>query len=71
MCSTGTSHGVSVSEILAVRELDVDSGTKDDGRWQKMPQKSTEAYPYAFTGKNVDDLEQSTDIGFDMVDDTA
>uniref|UniRef100_A0A8C7IYM5 Ceramide kinase n=1 Tax=Oncorhynchus kisutch TaxID=8019 RepID=A0A8C7IYM5_ONCKI len=50
----GTSHGVSVSEILAVRELDVDCGTKDDGRWQKMPQKSTEAYPYAFTVSYVE-----------------
>ncbi|XP_031657288.1 ceramide kinase isoform X3 [Oncorhynchus kisutch] len=51
---SGTSHGVSVSEILAVRELDVDCGTKDDGRWQKMPQKSTEAYPYAFTVSYVE-----------------
>uniref|UniRef100_A0A3P8YNB1 DAGKc domain-containing protein n=1 Tax=Esox lucius TaxID=8010 RepID=A0A3P8YNB1_ESOLU len=45
----GTSHSVSVSEILAVQELDLESGTKDDGRWQKMSQKPTEAYPYAFT----------------------
>ncbi|XP_067091031.1 ceramide kinase isoform X2 [Osmerus mordax] len=46
----GTCHTVAVSEIVAVRELDVENGaTKDDGRWQKMPQKPLEAYPYAFT----------------------
>ncbi|CAB1331619.1 unnamed protein product [Coregonus sp. 'balchen'] len=53
-----TSHSVSVSEILAVRELDVDGGTKDDGRWQKMPQKLTEAYPYAFTVSYVERVRQ-------------
>ncbi|XP_071260684.1 ceramide kinase-like isoform X2 [Salvelinus alpinus] len=53
----GTSHSVSVSEILAVRELDVDGGTKD-GRWQKMTQKLTEAYPYAFTVSYVERARQ-------------
>ncbi|KAM6973596.1 ceramide kinase-like [Aplochiton taeniatus] len=48
-------HSVPVSEILAVRELDVDSsGTKDDGRWQKMSQKTTEPYPCAFTVSYVE-----------------
>lgn len=53
----GSTHSVSVSEILAARELDVDGGTKDDGRWQKMPQKLTEAYPYAFTVSYVEKSE--------------
>ncbi|KAG7454409.1 hypothetical protein MATL_G00259410 [Megalops atlanticus] len=43
------SYSVPVSEIVAVRETEVDSRTKDDGRWQKMSQKPSEAYPYAFT----------------------
>ncbi|XP_035593711.1 ceramide kinase-like isoform X1 [Oncorhynchus keta] len=54
----GTSHSVSVSEIVAVRELDVGGGTNDDGRWQKMPQKLTEAYPYAFTVSYVERARQ-------------
>lgn len=46
----GAHHTVPVSEIVAVRELDVDDGrTKDDGSWQKMHQKPMETYPYAFT----------------------
>ncbi|KAL4656770.1 ceramide kinase-like [Arapaima gigas] len=45
---------VPVSEIIAVREIDMDSQTKDDGRWQKMPQESAGAHPYAFTVSYVD-----------------
>ncbi|KAL0968004.1 hypothetical protein UPYG_G00260890 [Umbra pygmaea] len=47
-------HSVRVSEVLAVGELDLDSGMKEDGRWQKMPQKPTEAYPHAFTVSYVE-----------------
>ncbi|KAJ7997636.1 hypothetical protein DPEC_G00214190 [Dallia pectoralis] len=49
LLKVGSSRIVSVPEILAVWEIDLHSGTKDDGRWQKMSQKPTEAYPLAFT----------------------
>ncbi|XP_066579728.1 ceramide kinase [Amia ocellicauda] len=45
---------VPVSEIIAVRETEVDCQTKDNGKWQKMSQKTSEAYPYAFTVFYVD-----------------
>ncbi|KAJ8392027.1 hypothetical protein AAFF_G00083370 [Aldrovandia affinis] len=48
---------VPVSEILAVRET-VDSRTKDHGRWQKMSQKPTEAYPYTFTVSYVERMRR-------------
>ncbi|KAM4618532.1 ceramide kinase-like isoform 1-T1 [Polymixia lowei] len=49
-------HSVPVSEIIAVRELDVDnsSGPKNDGRWQKMSQKPTDIYLHAFTVSYVE-----------------
>ncbi|XP_064175604.1 ceramide kinase-like [Anguilla rostrata] len=40
---------VPVSEILAVREAEVDGRTESGGRWQKTSQRPAEAYPYAFT----------------------
>nr|XP_015208160.1 PREDICTED: ceramide kinase isoform X1 [Lepisosteus oculatus] len=47
---TSGSHCVPVSEIIAVQETEVDNiQTKDEGKWQKMSQKTVETYPYAFT----------------------
>ncbi|XP_018602573.1 ceramide kinase-like isoform X1 [Scleropages formosus] len=48
------SYCVPVSEIIAVRETEVDSRTKDDGRWQKMSQASAGTHPFAFTVSYVD-----------------
>ncbi|XP_061109014.1 ceramide kinase-like isoform X1 [Conger conger] len=48
------SYCVPVAEIVAVRETEVDSRTKDEGRWQKMSQKPTEGCPYAFTVSYVE-----------------
>ncbi|XP_036373884.1 ceramide kinase-like isoform X2 [Megalops cyprinoides] len=52
------SYCVPVSEIVAVRETDVDSRTKDERRWQKMSQRTTEGYPYAFTVSYVERARQ-------------
>ncbi|XP_064198068.1 ceramide kinase-like [Anguilla rostrata] len=48
------SYCVPVPEIVAVREAEADSRTKDEGRWQKLSQKPTEGYPCAFTVSYVE-----------------
>ncbi|KAI1882078.1 hypothetical protein AGOR_G00246990 [Albula goreensis] len=69
------SYCVPVSEIITVRETEADSRTKDNGRWQKMSQKATEAYPYAFTVSCVKRARQHhwrcNDVTFHCADGTV
>lgn len=51
-------HSVPVSEIIAVRETEVDKGTKDEGKWQKMSHITTETNLCAFTVSYVEKTGQ-------------
>ncbi|XP_071765884.2 ceramide kinase-like isoform X2 [Centroberyx gerrardi] len=57
---SGVCHSVPVSEIIAVRELEVENSSrpKNDGRWQKMPQKAAEVHQHAFTVSYVERTRQ-------------
>ncbi|KAG9342671.1 hypothetical protein JZ751_016108 [Albula glossodonta] len=72
---SSSSYCVPVSEIITVRETEADSRTKDNGRWQKMSQKATEAYPYAFTVSCVKRARQHhwrcNDVTFHCADGTV
>ncbi|RXM27958.1 Ceramide kinase [Acipenser ruthenus] len=51
-------HSVPVSEIIAVRETEVDKETKDEGKWQKMSHIKTETNLCAFTVSYVEKTGQ-------------
>ncbi|XP_030621216.1 ceramide kinase-like [Chanos chanos] len=50
----GSFKCIPVSEIIAVQETEVDAGSKDDGKWQKMSLKANESYPFGFTVSYVE-----------------
>ncbi|XP_041113465.1 ceramide kinase-like isoform X2 [Polyodon spathula] len=51
-------HSVPVSEIIAVRETEVDKGTKDEGKWQKVSHIPIETHLRAFTVSYVEKTGQ-------------